>query len=277
LTCGDSPRRIFSWLLELLFRWSHQPSKSLTCDETPRDLPLTFGIKFRWSWTSDQVVDLWWLANYDLSLTFGDVYWWSYHPSKSLTCGDLPRVFSLDYWRCWSMILSTIKVVYLWWLAKADISLTFENVDRWSYHPSKSLTFGDVDLWSYQPSKSLTCDDSPRRISPLKLKMLIDDPIIRPTRWQLEMLIYDPINNQSRWLVMTCQVGCPLDFWNYVSMILDISSSRWLVVTLQGIYPWFLELCFDDLGHPFKSLTCVDSPRKIYLWPLEMCIGDPII
>jgi hypothetical protein len=157
------------------------------------------------------------------------------------------------------MILSTIKVVDLWWLTKADFSLTFENLDRYSYHPSNSLTIGVVDLWSYQQSKSLTCNDSPRRIS----------------SWLLELWIDDPIHHQSRWLVMT----------------------------RQAIYPWHLELCFDDLGHPFKSLICGDSPRDlsltfgimfrwswtsvqvvdlwwlakgVFTWLLEMLIYDPI-
>ena len=78
--------------------------------------------------SSVQVVDSWWLANEDISLTFGIMDRWYYYPSTSLTRGDSPRV---------------------------DISLTFGIMDRWSYHPSKSLTRGDsprgfpLKFWDY--------------------------------------------------------------------------------------------------------------------------------
>jgi len=142
-----------------------------------------------------QVDDLWWLTMNDFSLTYRNVDRWSYHPSWSLTCVDSPWKISpwlleiwiedwtisqsrwlvvtrhggflRDLWKCRSMILSSVQVVDLWWLAMEYFFLTYRNEDPWSYHPS----------WS------LTCVDSPWRISPWLLLRRIGDPIIRTNRW----------------------------------------------------------------------------------------------
>jgi len=158
------------------------------------------------------------------------------------------------------MILSPVKVVDSWWLAKGDIFLTFWIMDRWYYHPSNSLTRGD----------------SPREISPWLLRLWIDDLIVR----------------YSRWLFATRQGGFSLDFWDYGSMMISsvqvfdswklakkftiwllgswmydtiIRLSRILVkvdfsLTFGIVHRWFY--------HPSEALTRGDTPRgfPLYFW-----------
>ena len=170
LTCGDSPRVIFPWLLELciddriirpsrwlvvtrqggrpfdfwnLDRWSYHPSKSLTYGYSPRGISpwllLNCGSVFQ---SSVQVVDLCWFTKSDISLTFGIVYRWSHHPSKSLTCGDSPRVISPSLLK--SCIDDPIILLSRWLVVtrQGGRPLHFWNFDRWSNHPFKSLTWG---------------------------------------------------------------------------------------------------------------------------------------
>ena len=142
-----------------------------------------------------RAVDLWWLVMEDLSLTYRNVNRWFYHPSKLLTCGDPPWSISpwltemwidgliirpsrwlvvthhggilINFRWCGSMIVLFLRAVDLWWFAIDDFSLTYTNVDRWSYYISESLTGGD----------------SPCRIFPWFIEIWIDDPTIRPSRW----------------------------------------------------------------------------------------------
>ena len=142
---------------------------------------------------------------------------WSYHPSKSLTCGNSPRwIFP---WLLESWIVDPVNHQSRWlvMIRQGEFSLTFGNADRWSYHPPKSLTSDDSQRWispwllelcfNYLShlSKSLTCGDLPKGIYP----------------WLLEMRIGDLITLQSRWLVMTRQGGFTHDNWHHGSMILS--------------------------------------------------------
>jgi hypothetical protein len=146
--------------------------------------------------------------------------YWIYdlsHLSKSLTCGDSPRGNALDFCIHGSLILSSVPVLDLCWLAKGDLPMTFGIMYRWSYHPSKSLT----------------CGDSPRRIPLWQILRCVSMIISfiqvvdlwsftkRIFAWPLESCIEDPIIRPSRWLLVTRQGGFPLDFGNYVSFILS--------------------------------------------------------
>ena len=143
------------------------------------------------------------------------------------------------------MIISSIQVVDLWWLAKGYFQRTFGLMDRYFYYPSKLMT----------------CGDSPRRIISWLFKLWIDDPII----------------HRSPWLVVSCREGFFLDFWNCRSMIL--SSTQ--VVDLWTLFKPKCHLTFGIKDrwsyHPSKSLTCGDSSSSIYTWRLELWIDDPVI
>ena len=142
-----------------------------------------------------RVVDLCWLAMEYFSFSYRNMDQWSYHLSKSSTCVDSPwRIspwliemwiddrtisqsrwlvvtrhgwFLLDFWKWGLVILSSVQIVDLWWLSMEDFTLTYRNVDRWSYHPSKSLT----------------CGDSPWMIFPWLMEIWIDDRTICRSRW----------------------------------------------------------------------------------------------
>jgi len=104
--------------------------------------------------------------------------------------------------------------------------------------------FWCIDRWSYYISKLLTCRDSPRGIYTRLLKLCfdylshvsksltcVDSPRGMPlTFWSIDRWFYHPSKS------LTCgdsPRGFTLDIWNYVSMILVIFPSHWLVVTRQ--------------------------------------------
>ena len=117
MTCGDSQRGLAldNWIKD---RWSYHQSKSLSCGDSPRGISSCYWNCGSMILSFVPVVDLWRFTKEDLSLTFGITDRWSYHTSKSLTCGDSPREITPDFWKCRSMILSSVQVVYLWRLAK---------------------------------------------------------------------------------------------------------------------------------------------------------------
>jgi len=143
------------------------------------------------------------------------------------------------------MILSSIQVVDLWWLAKGDFPMTFGIMDRWSYYSFKSLT----------------CRASSRKMSTWLLELWIDDSIIHSTRWYVVIL----------------QGGYLLKCWNYWGMIL----SSILLVDLWSLanrdFPWLLQIWIGDpIIHPTRCFV-VTRQRRFHLDCLELWIDDRII
>jgi len=181
-TCVDSPRGIYPRLLELCFDYLCHLSKSLAWFDSPRGI---------YPWL--------------LEMRIGDLI---IRPSSWLVM-TRQGGFLLDFWNHGSVILPSVTVVHLWWLAKLDLTMTFGIMDRRSYYPSKSLTCDDSPRGIYpwllklcfndlsHLSESLTCGDSQRMISPLTFVI---------------MWIYDPIKHQSRWLAVICQGDFSLTF-----------------------------------------------------------------
>ena len=89
LICGDSPRGISFWMLELSRNDPIiYPSRWLV-DTRQSKFPLGFCKYGSMILSSIQVVDLWWFAKGDFSLTFRIMDWyfchsmkWLYHPSS---------------------------------------------------------------------------------------------------------------------------------------------------------------------------------------------------
>ena len=143
--------------------------------------------------------------------------------------------FPLDFLKCEWLILSSIQVVDVWWLAKGDFPYLLEmwirdpiiHPSRWLGVPRQGIFSLDLikllDLWSCHPSKSYTCGDSSSGFSP--------------------------------WFDKTAG-----------SMILSFIQVVDLLWLDKGDFPWTFGNVNGWSYYPSKSLTCGDSPRGISRW-----------
>ena len=123
----------FLWTFRIMDRWSCHRSKSVTCGESSRGrFPWLLELRI-----SDSVIDpsRWLVATRrgEFPLTFGIMDRGScYHGG----------VF-LDFWNYESLILSLIQVGLVA-TRQGEFHFSFLRImDRWSYHRSKSFTWGD--------------------------------------------------------------------------------------------------------------------------------------